>query len=98
MRVGFAEAMIEGPEAEGAFKQVHPECVSCQRLREFAQGIGLGVGSDAEQAWTPLEPAQRGGRLACHARGVAGLDLAEEELLLVGARELGQFGHDFSYN
>ena len=58
----------------------------------------MGVGGDAEQAWALLEPAQRGGRLGGHARGVAGLDLAKEELLLVVARELGQFGQDLGHH
>ena len=50
VRVGFAEAVLEGPEAEVGLKQVHPQPVGCQRLLQFAQGVGLGVGGDAEQA------------------------------------------------
>ena len=45
-----------------------------------------------------LQPAQGGGRLGGHARGVAGLDLTKQEFLLVMARESGQFGQDFGHD
>jgi hypothetical protein len=93
MPVGFAEAVFKGPEPQFGIEQGQIQSRALEGGVELAQGVGLRIGSDAEQEAVVVHLAQALGGVFGKPERAADLHLAQNkivELLRRQPREVRQ--------